>query len=53
MLDKANGTGEPDIPGHPFRGPNAAAEAFQHLEKYHGVDPNVASKHLHDIKAAN
>jgi hypothetical protein len=38
------------IPGDPFRGPNAPQDAFKHLEKYSGLDPNVVSKRLHNLK---
>ena len=38
------------IPGNPFRGPNAPQDAFAHLKKYHGLDPNTASNRLHVIK---
>ncbi len=44
--------GAAEIPGHPFTGPNAARDAFKHLEKYSGVDPIVASERLHQIKEA-
>jgi hypothetical protein len=47
------GTAAREIPGHPFKGPNAARDAFKHLEKYHGVNPVVASERLHAIKDAN
>ncbi len=46
----AGGAGK--IPGHPYRGPNAARDAFQHLEKFHATDPHVASERLHAIKEA-
>jgi RHS repeat-associated protein len=46
------GEGAAEIPGHPFTGPNAARDAFKHLEKYSGVDPIVASERLHQIKEA-
>ena len=42
----------PDIPGHPFTGPNAANDAFAHLEQYHGVNPDDASERLHYLKGA-
>ena len=35
----------------PFRGPNAATQAFAHLAKYHGVRKEVASTRLHTLKA--
>ena len=38
------------IPGRPFLGPRAASRAFQHLERFHGVDPKVASNRLHVLK---
>lgn len=38
------------IPGRPLRGPNAPQEAFDHLKKYHGVNPEVASNRLHRLK---
>ncbi len=38
------------IPGNPFTGPNAPQQAYKHLQKYHGVDPTVASNRLHKIK---
>ena len=38
------------IPGKPFTGRNAAAEAFKHLEKYSGLDPHVAGNRLHALK---
>ena len=38
------------IPGNPFRGKDAAEQAYKHLEKYHGVKPTVASERLHQIK---
>ena len=38
------------IPGRSFRGKDAPQKAFRHLEKYHGVAPNVASNRLHKIK---
>ena len=38
------------IPGNPFRGANAPQRAFEHLEKYSGLDPNVASARLHRLK---
>jgi hypothetical protein len=40
------------IPGNPFRGANAPQRAFDHLEKYSGLDPNVASARLHRLKRA-
>jgi RHS repeat-associated protein len=46
------GGGGNDIPGRPYTGKNAAREAFKHLEKYHGISPEVASERLHEIKAA-
>ena len=36
--------------GFPFKGPNAPAQAYKHLQKYHGIDPTVASNRLHKIK---
>jgi hypothetical protein len=41
----------PFIPGNPFTGPNAHAHAYTHLERFHGLDPTVASNRLHKIKA--
>jgi hypothetical protein len=38
------------IPGNPFRGADAPERAFEHLQKYHGVDPHLASEQLHNIK---
>jgi hypothetical protein len=38
------------IPGNPFRGPTASQQAFQHLRRFHGLDPAVASNRLHRIK---
>lgn len=38
------------IPGNPFRGPNAPAEAFKHLERFHEIEPTVASNRLHKLK---
>jgi hypothetical protein len=35
-----------------FRGPSGPAEAYKHLEKFHGVDPNDASLRLHKLKEA-
>jgi hypothetical protein len=35
------------IPGRPFIGVNAPKLAFDHLWKYHGVDPVTASNRLH------
>jgi hypothetical protein len=35
----------------PFRGPNAATQAFAHLAKYHGVRKAVSSARLHTLKA--
>jgi hypothetical protein len=46
----AGGAGKGVIPGHPFRGENAARDAFKHLQQFHGIDPNVASERLHRIK---
>lgn len=48
----AHNTGIPcNIPGkNHFTGPNGPAEAYKHLQKYHGIDPNVASNRLHKIK---
>jgi hypothetical protein len=40
------------IPGNPFRGPTAPQQAFQHLQRFHGIDPAVASNRLHRIKQA-
>jgi hypothetical protein len=48
----AGGAGKGVIPGHPFRGANAAQDAFKHLEQFHGISPTVASERLHNIKAA-
>jgi hypothetical protein len=39
------------ISGNPYTGPNAPAQAYKHLEKFHGLDPTVASNRLHKIKA--
>lgn len=40
-----------NIPGeNHFAGPNGPANAYKHLEKYHGVDPHTASNRLHKIK---
>jgi hypothetical protein len=39
------------IPGNPFTGPNAPAQAYKHLERYHGLDPTVVGNRLHKIKA--
>ena len=38
------------IPGNPFTGKTAAQQAFRHLERFHGVDPAVASHRLHRLK---
>jgi hypothetical protein len=38
------------IPGNPFTGANAPEKAFAHLQKYSGLDPNVASARLHRLK---
>ena len=48
----AHSTGLPgNLPGKKyFFGPNAPTEAYKHLQKYHGIDPNVASNRLHKIK---
>jgi len=53
-LDGGNGgNGDlPEIPGNPFRGPNAARDSYAHLKKWHGIDPHVASDRLHAIKKA-
>jgi hypothetical protein len=40
------------IAGNPFRGKNAPQLAYQHLERFHGVDPVVASNRLHKLKKA-
>ncbi len=47
-----SGNGASTIPGRPYTGKDAAKEAFKHLEKYHGISPEVASERLHNIKAA-
>jgi RHS repeat-associated protein len=39
-----------NIPGRPFRGPNAPERAFDHLAEFHGIDQHVASNRLHRIK---
>jgi hypothetical protein len=39
-----------DVPGNPFRGPGAPQRAFDHLERFHGLDPHVASNRLHTLK---
>lgn len=36
----------------PFRTFTNEQAAFQHLEKYHGINPKLASERLHDIKRA-
>jgi hypothetical protein len=38
------------IPGNPFIGPNAPAQAYKHLERFHGLDPAAAGNRLHKIK---
>jgi hypothetical protein len=38
------------VPGRPYTGANAPEQAYQHLEEYHGVSPEVASERLHQIK---
>jgi hypothetical protein len=38
------------IPGRPFTGRNAPEQAYRHLERFHKVDPNVASNRLHVLK---
>ena len=38
------------IPGKPFRGKDAPIDAFRHLRKNHGIDPNDASARLHKLK---
>jgi len=38
------------VPGRPFRGARAAEEAYRHLERFHGLDPNIASNRLHILK---
>ena len=38
------------IPGRPFSGKNAPTKAYEHLEKFHGLDPKVASNRLHVLK---
>ena len=38
------------IPGRPFRGPDAPAQAYAHLERFHRGAPKVASNRLHRIK---
>jgi RHS repeat-associated protein len=40
-------------PGNPFTGKDAPQQAYKHLQKYHGLDPNTASERLHRIKAAS
>jgi hypothetical protein len=39
------------IRGNPFRGPNAALLAYEHLRRYHGVDASAAADRLHRIKS--
>jgi hypothetical protein len=39
-----------NVPGNPFRGPGAPQRAFDHLERFHGLDPHVASNRLHTLK---
>lgn len=45
-----NANVHPCIPGNPFTGKDAPAEAFTHLKKHHGLDPEVASNRLHKLK---
>lgn len=40
----------PDIPGNPFRGADAPAQAYRQLERFHGVDPHTAGNRLHALK---
>jgi hypothetical protein len=40
----------PEIPGNPYRGPNAPAQAYDHLREYHGTPPGTATDRLHRIK---
>jgi hypothetical protein len=40
------------IPGNPFTGSDAPANAYGHLERFHGVKPGDASYRLHRIKGA-
>ncbi len=40
----------PCIPGRPFTGANAPDAAFEHLDRFHGLDTNVASNRLHQLK---
>ena len=49
LLDRFGG-GDAEVPGNPFTGANAQADAFKHLEKYHGVSEAVSSDRLHKIK---
>ena len=44
---------ETDIPGRPFTGKNAPEAAYQHLDEYHAIPPEVASQRLHQIKSDN
>jgi hypothetical protein len=49
MLDRFGG-GESEVPGNPFTGANAQADAFKHYERYHGLSETAASDRLHQIK---
>lgn len=39
-----------DIRGDPLRGANADERCFEHLDRFHGIDPHTASRRLHRIK---
>lgn len=39
-----------EIPGNPYRGPDAPDRAYAHLREFHGVDPGTATERLHRIK---
>jgi hypothetical protein len=41
------------IKGNPFSGADAPANAFKHLETYHGIPAHIASNRLHIIKKAS
>jgi hypothetical protein len=38
------------IPGKPFRGNDAPQRAYQHLAKFHGIEPQVARNRLEKLK---
>jgi RHS repeat-associated protein len=38
------------VPGKPFRGKGAPEKAYEHLNKHHGVSPEVAGNRLHKLK---